>query len=397
METLNNQPENNNIAKSALYKPSKSLILAIENSQIMLSYITDRGLNVRKELVEIVVKARYLLVNNLLTVDDEISFRMAYREMSKLIKPVTVDSLVASVLYDYDDEEIAGNQSDTDDKNKIKLPKKSRNNGLGNLSRRSVRLYTLFTVLTMVCLLFLQIYFFLGSTCLNNIQKCNKQISEKEERHNELILVLNSGTENPSLSLECESIENDIYELNSEKQCNIDHLKPWVKSLRGFAFSKQINDSIAKNDSSTDVQSVADADMKISVETIQEAQNYLLILGIYILPLLYGLIGGFTFVLRELISEIRNLTFARGTNTKYLLRIILGAIAGLSIGLFWGDIEKTQQFGLASLSPMLLAFIAGYCVEYLFQFLEKFVSGFLKKHETDYDKKDNKQETKSES
>ena len=75
------------------------------------------------------------------------------------------------------------------------------------------------------------------------------------------------------------------------------------------------------------------------------------------------------------------MTFSDGSNVKYLLRILLGAIAGLSVGLFWGDIEHAQQLGLSSLSPMFLAFLGGYCVEYLLQFIEKVANMFFKKYE----------------
>lgn len=353
---------------------SQAIKKSIENSETMLSYILDKGIDIDRNVVETIVKSKYILDQGNWTAEVEINFRMAYKELTKLIYPVTVESLTASL---------------PSPKDKVgKVAQFFGRDHLGALSSRSVNLYTGLTCFTMVMLMVIQIYFYLGSTRLNNIQQCNQKIAQKETRKAELMLVLDNGAENSAISLENENLENELFELNAEKQCNIELLVPWIQYIRSFTFKKSNSTNSDEENSSENAEGALIA----SVETIQEAQNYLLILGIYILPLIYGLIGGFTFVLRELISEIRELTFSRGTNTKYLLRIILGAIAGLSVGLFWGDLEKTQQFGIASLSPMLLAFLAGYCVEYLFMFVEKFVLDFFKRNENH----DNKQkETKA--
>ena len=228
----------------------------------------------------------------------------------------------------------------------------------------------------MAILLLVQIYFFLGSTRMNHIQECNQKIAEKQSRLNELMLVLNNGADDSALALENEQLQNEMIELDNEKTSNIQHLIPWVDYLQNLVTlspkKKQAREEAALN--------AAQEGVAANTDTIQQAQSYLVIIGIYLLPLLYGIMGGLSFVLREITSEVRSLTFSRVTNTKYLLRIVLASLAGLSIGLFWGDLEKTQQFGIASLSPMLLAFLAGYCVEYLFMFIERIVTSFVKKY-----------------
>jgi hypothetical protein len=172
-------------------------------------------------------------------------------------------------------------------------------------------------------------------------------------------------------------------ELNNSLQSNILLLEPLTKVISALTFNTRSN---------KDIDTKEKENMKTNIEVIQEAKGYALILGIYILPLLYGLIGGLTYVLRELRSDVRKYTLDKESTIKYILRIILGAVAGLSVGLFWGDIENAQVVGFTSisLSPMLLAFLAGYCVEHVLGFIDKIIqnvfSNLLAKSKHDDDK-----------
>jgi hypothetical protein len=195
------------------------------------------------------------------------------------------------------------------------------------------------------------------------------------------MIVQSSENENIAVNTEFERVQSDIMELDAKRKANIEMLEPWVHFVRFLTFNTTIRtDTIA-------MSSIEAHDANTAI--VQEAKSYDLILGIYVLPLLYGIIGGFTFVLRELTQEIKNLTFSTGSDVKYLLRILLGAIAGLSVGLFWGDIENTD-YGIASLSPMLLAFLGGYLVEYLLLFLEKLATSFFRKYDPETEHKEEK-------
>jgi len=343
--------------------PSAEIVKKLENTQLLLGYITDNGKDINKEWVTTLVNARYRLENNLWDVETEVDFLMAYREVTNLIMPVTIDSLVAQRT------------------NKIAQFANTPNTGKkailswltpGSFSLKSVSIYSVCTVIFMAILLTLQIFFCLGSTRLSDIQASEEKLIQKNKRLQELNLMLNTGLEDNSLKIyeiERDEIKDELGRINKEIESDIRLLIPWVSKVRTFSFNIQ-SIKTEKNEEAKNYSLKNNS-------YIQEAKSYQIIIGIYILPLLYGLVGGFTFVLRELNSEIKNLTFTSSDNTKYLLRILLGAIAGLSIGLFWGDIEKSESLGLASLSPMLLAFIAGYCVEYVFIFIENIVLGFI--------------------
>ena len=54
-----------------------------------------------------------------------------------------------------------------------------------------------------------------------------------------------------------------------------------------------------------------------NIVIIQKANSLLTILNQYILPLLYGLFGGFAFVLRSINTETKNMTFTSSSNIKF--------------------------------------------------------------------------------
>ncbi len=93
-------------------------------------------------------------------------------------------------------------------------------------------------------------------------------------------------------------------------------------------------------------------------------------LQIYFLPLLYGLLGAATFVLRTLSTEIKTLTYSYDSEIRFRLRLSLGALAGMAVGWF---LKPDSVSGLVSLSPMALAFLMGYNVEVLFSIMDKFI------------------------
>lgn len=96
----------------------------------------------------------------------------------------------------------------------------------------------------------------------------------------------------------------------------------------------------------------------------------------YLLPLIYGLVGACAFVLRALSRQIRERTFSKTDSViQFGLRLVLGALAGISIGWFLNS-ETPSDHLVASLSPLALAFIAGYSVELVFTAVDKIISAF---------------------
>jgi hypothetical protein len=108
-------------------------------------------------------------------------------------------------------------------------------------------------------------------------------------------------------------------------------------------------------------------------DVLVNARTTLAVLNQYLLPLLYGLIGSLAYILRTLSREIHNVTFTRGSEIRYALRWPLGMLGGVTVGLFF---DPADFQGFAAITPLGLAFLAGYGVELLFTGLDRMVSAF---------------------
>ena len=86
-------------------------------------------------------------------------------------------------------------------------------------------------------------------------------------------------------------------------------------------------------------------------------------------PILLGALGAATYVVRLISEEIRGTTFSRTSPIRHVMRIALGALAGVIIG-FGGIVTGS------GLSSAALAFIAGYAVEPVFSTLDGIAEKF---------------------
>ena len=148
-------------APEGIYNVSNETAMNIERAELVLSYIINQGIDISEDLVKTVVDSKFMSRQKKWNPEIEVKFRMAYKELTKIIKPVTVDSLISSRP-----KPLSGNGAF--EKMLSFVGKKERN----AFSHISARGYTIGTIITMVCLLFIQIYFYIGSTRLANITEC---------------------------------------------------------------------------------------------------------------------------------------------------------------------------------------------------------------------------------
>ena len=97
----------------------------------------------------------------------------------------------------------------------------------------------------------------------------------------------------------------------------------------------------------------------------------LAILQSYLLPLLYGILGAGTFVLRSLSKEVEDETFSDEKGTQHLLRVSLGALAGILVGWFSFLIPDETTTIVGSISPLAVAFLVGYNIELFFSLMDR--------------------------
>ena len=99
-------------------------------------------------------------------------------------------------------------------------------------------------------------------------------------------------------------------------------------------------------------------------------------LSVFLLPLLYGLLGACAYVLRSLTVEIRTYTYRNQSDIRFRLRLYLGALSGFAVA--WFVNSKTAPTLAESITPLALAFLAGYSVEIVFAAMDALIDTFSK-------------------
>jgi hypothetical protein len=94
------------------------------------------------------------------------------------------------------------------------------------------------------------------------------------------------------------------------------------------------------------------------------------ILGTFLLPVLYGALGTCAFVMRSLFREMADRTFDGRRTGEFVVRIFLGMLSGLTLQWLVVRPDGTVAGGV---TPAVLAFIGGYSVEMLFTAIDRLV------------------------
>lgn len=93
----------------------------------------------------------------------------------------------------------------------------------------------------------------------------------------------------------------------------------------------------------------------------------------FVLPMLLGLLGAFTYVYRDLDRRVQAATLMPADGLHGTLRILLGTILGGLLGVLWTNGQPVQLEGV-TLSLTALAFFVGYSVEVVFQTLDTVIA-----------------------
>ncbi len=333
----------------------------IADGQKLVSYIAREGqLQLDPELTESVISAKHKLANNEWSEEDENKFLMAYDKLAAMVYPVTVESIDAVI------------------------PNETVNKGTKTKAERAVAWYRRYTMLALICLIMTQVYWLFGNDLRVNLH----DIFEAREKTR--IALFDAG-ENPD---EMRQLESRLKIENQQLDANYKLLLLWNKvwTFGGsfelslplyFKTDYEIKKKRLLKDPDFNEEKLAQLELQRSLhevrivffENILSADFILSAFQNYLLPLLYGLLGAFIYVLRELLKEIKHLTYSFDSEIRYRLRLTLGALGGMIIGWFLRAEESTA---LASMSPMALAFLMGYNVEVLFSIMDKIIDNIRK-------------------
>ncbi len=334
------------------YEGKAQLSQAVLNANLMLVHASEQGLQITSDIIEKVVKAKYLEQNNAWTEADETEFWQVFRNISQIIQPVTIDSIKAANTKSQGSGWLMRN-----------LGRVER----FTLTRRAVRRYVRGALFSLFAMLIIQVYSLIGTTILNNISSSDSKIQNLEEQ-----VILQQQLNNIP---KARALQLNIDKVADEREKNIELLALWLRPIDYLLLKEPADLSIFRQskESKTTNKAVYDKINDLGIRVTQSAQHPILIIGAYILPLFYGLLGAYAYVLRVLSEEIKNITYSQDSDIKYILRINLGALAGLGVGLFFTP--DSEHLIALNLPPLTLAFIAGYSIEFLFTAIDKYVVG----------------------
>lgn len=109
-------------------------------------------------------------------------------------------------------------------------------------------------------------------------------------------------------------------------------------------------------------------------EDVQSVGLIASVYSTYVLPLCFGFIGTVASFLRDTGNKALLNTLAPRDESLAGVRLLLGAIAGIAVGLFYNPTQSAQQvtsgFGVLTLSASAIAFVAGYAADVFFNFLD---------------------------
>lgn len=345
-----------------IHEESRALLArAIHDAHLMLSYAAENGIALDESHVRTLVESE-----NLLGADHEagstelqdrlVHFWTTYDEVVRAMSPVTPASLAASL-------ETSGRGGG--------WIGKLLDQWLGPQNRTrahaSIAKYSWISLLVLFFLLAVQVYWVIGSRLE---AQSTQLIAQSEELSKQAGLL--KKTDPTGEGIESQQLEASGEQLNLELQIRVEALNGW-----NYVWKSLIPDS-PDTPGGTGARKAIDTEespftalRKAKLEASLAKES----IELYLLPLLYGLLGACLYVLRTLAAEIRAKTFT--LDRGYGMRIYTGGLAGLIIA--WFGIPKGPEDSLASLTPFALALLAGYSVELLFSFMDRLVTAFTGK------------------
>lgn len=339
---------------------SPSISKMIEDGLRLVSYIAKNGnTELPHDLAQAMIAAKFKATSGEWTAEDETDFLVSYDKLSTLVYPVTVESIHAIT------------------------PNPNAKGKSVSAAEHSVKWYRRSTMVALGIMLIAHLYFIIG----NNLRVNLAEVFDKRTELHQTIDQTNTDlSKNQALNDKLEMI-------NQELDANYQLLKAWNSiSAFGHDFKDDLpkytsarlvaeSASVVMNDQTPDAADAPNLDNSMSAErykarliyfqNLQAADFFLGVFQGYLLPLLYGLLGAFIFVLRSLHSDIQNLTYTRESEIKYRLRLTLGMLGGMVIGWFF---KPSEIDVMASLSPMAVAFLMGYNVDVLFSIMDKVIN-----------------------
>lgn len=246
-------------------------------------------------------------------------------------------------------------------------------------TRRMVRRAWIAMLLTLMGVIVFQIYSLIGSGILQEIEKRNAVLEQVRREESQIRVNTNDETKPP-----LKEVLERKREITQRLLANYGMLNTWNKAWRALfnmvrsvpGLMPILNRPIpGSSPPSTGPGSPTPPQQAVVNE--QAARAALQAISLYLLPMLYGLLGASVFILRRVGHELEALNFARGAPSRHRLRYALGAVLGATAGLIFTPTGVGTPDSPLQLAAV--AFVAGFSVEAVFSQMDALIGALRKK------------------
>jgi hypothetical protein len=347
--------------------PSDADLAALEEAGPLLRFAAEHVKDLDAGICLAIAQAVDAQASNQWSPEISQRFWISFGKLCDLIKPVTMDGLLT--------------------KRRENLTRKRfifwSKNVQTSLAERTSSQYVSMLMLVLVLIIPLQLYVWVATNIIKQTDDLLKEAATKSGQLTDEYIQLNGRTRGP---------DGSTRQLNTEESSAADRIARSAESLSTIADRIEYNSSLLDQLSLSayvgeqqpplkDVKPQWTEKYEVTTRKVDDVQihallaeeNSNLIVGImvsFFLPILFGSLGALAYVIRLISDQIRTTTFLQSSPIRHLMRVMLGALMGVVVGLFSG------LSGQLSLPPLALAFLAGYGVEAVFSMFDGMIERF---------------------
>jgi hypothetical protein len=347
-------------------------IMALENSALLIKYAAESPKKLPDEILVPITGAWKAREDKVWAPDVATNFWKAYSDLCDFIKPVTLDT-------------IATTKASVPTRSWILFGRKETQ----TLGRRTIDRYLLLLGFLLIISVIFGYINSSTSTLSDEIQKLTSKGDSLASEISDSLSTIKADIENQKLDDNALNTSLDDSKIKSDTRAKIKTLRDKLQEL--YYISDLMNykvNGISEVTKFSQLRSYQEGDLsrlpnltngyanlqsyydtRRGVAKVQ--QNVFLLNSLYaaLVPMLLGAVGACTYVLRLMSEQLRDATFSSTSPVRHFVRITLGAMGGVAVGLgLLGDGSK--------LSAAALSFLAGYAVEPVFSTLDGIAEKF---------------------
>jgi hypothetical protein len=349
-------PDGADQGKQSTASPPQALAIAVAEAQQLLLHTVRHALPVPDEVLRSVIGATREADLDRWTDEEKTQFWKSAQALAEIVQPASSDSISSATA---------------------------------DSGKHTTFFYSFMALALLVSLIVTQIFWVFGTTMTSNIDRL---IDTNAKAETELLAAqarLSAArtaalgttiSAQSDIDLDKAVALNQILIKQNDQVLTADYilLDRWV-SWMPVGFTASASTTIGRLFMTK--EEIAEEDKQVEAEkstrnqiSLDSAKITLKAMSAYILPFLYGWLGAVAYVMRSLSNEIADLTYSKASDVRFRLRVVLGMLSGITVGLILSP--EALPSSLSAITPLALAFLAGYSVELLFSAMDRLISAF---------------------